>query len=98
MSVPMVVYHSHYIYGEYEPGNATRYTALAMPIDNYCNCGWLGTVLDGWLVASGMTNCKAYLVPKNIHLEVNWIGEHFDLQGEDAKMFTELLKKMLGGR
>lgn len=89
--------HDGYIYGKYEPGNGTSYQAIAVRIKGTVSCGWLGTVTDGWLVVSGMASCRGYLVPRGGFLHPSWVAEHFDLHGEDAYMFTELLRVMLEG-
>jgi len=83
------------IFGKYEPGNGTSYKALATPVKGLVDCGWLGSIGGGWIVVSGMANCRGYLVPCNIYLDVSWVGEHFDLVGEDALCFTKLLEAML---
>ena len=95
MSVPLVEHRDGYIYGKYEPGNGTSYKALAFPIKDYVDCGWMGSINGGWLIVSGLANCRGYLLPKNPYLSVGWIADHFDLVGEDARYFTRLLQKML---
>ena len=95
MAVPLVEHRDSYIYGKYEPGNGTRYTAVAISTNGYLSLGWLGSVEDGWIIASGMASQKAYLITKHEYLHPDYVGEKFDLRGEDAEMFTELLKAML---
>ena len=52
--------------GEYEPGNGTRYTAVAIPWRATPDqvMGKLGFVSDGWLVVSGNSGC-AYLFQRD---------------------------------
>ncbi len=83
------------IFGKYEPGNGTSYKALATPVKGMVDCGWLGSIRVGWIVVSGMANCRGYLIPSNIHLDVGWVAEKFDLVGVDVEMFTKLLEAML---
>lgn len=93
--VPSVTQREGYIQGSYEPGNSTRYTAVAIPTDGYLCLGWLGSIDDGWIVVSGMANKKAHLLDSSC-LYPRYIAEKFDLHGPDAEMFTELLKAMIG--
>jgi len=85
------------IFGKYEPGNGTSYQALVVPTRGEVGCGWLGGLdNNGWLVVSGMVNCRAYLLPKGAHLDYYYIASKFDLRnGEDIKYFVELLEAML---
>jgi len=83
-------------YGEWEPGNGTRYTALAVPIkDLPGSVGVVGRIDEGWLVVCGLTG-RAYLLQKRGYLDPLYIAEKFGLVGEDIEYFTELLRKMLG--
>ena len=84
------------IFGKYEPGNSTRYTALAVPMKGLVDCGWLGAIHGGWLVVSGMANCRGYLLPRGWHPDPYYVAEKFDLKnGEDIECFTRLLEAML---
>jgi len=60
--------------GEYEPGNGTRYVAIAVPwhYDGSMNC--LGRVADGWLVVNCM-NGLSYLFQKEGYLDDSYIKE-----------------------
>ncbi len=93
---PVVTYRDGYIEGFYEPGNSTRYTAVAIPTNGHLQVGSLGLVTDGWIVVSGMANRQAYLLSKHPYLlHPDYIEDKFDLHGQDAEMFTILLKAML---
>ena len=59
--------------GEYCPGNGTRYTALAVPISHDgAPIGVMGAVLEGWLVAYGLTG-RAYLFQRGGYQTATWL-------------------------
>lgn len=86
--------HNNVLYGEYE-ADGTAYRAIAVKIDRRMSCGWLGSINEGWLVASGMSKRKACLLTDNGPLHPSYVGKHFGLVGVDAENFTTLLEIML---
>ena len=81
--------------GIYEPSNSTRYSAIAVPMIGHVNCGWLGSVTNGWLVVSGMSNTRGYFMAKKGPIHISIAQEKFGLHGIDAECFTILLRSLL---
>lgn len=90
---PKITVERNYIIGEYEPGNGTRYTAIAVPwtADPYLTMGSLGSVTDGWLVVSGNSG-RAYLFQKYGTLTDEYIWEHL---GGDFPYFGDLIRQLI---
>lgn len=94
LTTPRITREGNTIIGEYEPGNGTRYTAIAVPwtADSYLTMGMLGNVTDGWLVISGNSG-RAYLFQKEGTLVDEYIADHL---GGDYPYFGHLIRQMLG--
>ena len=82
--------------GEYEPGNGTRYTAIAVPWRATPDqvMGSLGFVSDGWLVVSGNSG-RAYLFQRGGYLVDNTIQEHLGGFDGDYPYFGDLVRRLL---
>lgn len=82
--------------GEYEPGNGTRYTTVAIPWHDHESLimGCLGTVSNGWLVVSGNTG-KAYLFQREGFLLDTYIQEHLGGSFGDYPHFGDLVRKLV---
>ena len=84
------------IIGEYEPGNGTRYTAVAIPWKARESqvMGALGFVSDGWLVVSGNSG-RAYLFQKDGYLVDAHIQRHLGGDPGDYPYFGDLIRSMI---
>ena len=84
------------IIGEYEPGNGTRYTAVAIPWKAPADrvMGALGFVSDGWLVVSGNSG-RAYLFQREGYLLDYHIQEHLGGYPGDYPYFGDLIRSMI---
>ena len=82
--------------GEYEPGNGTRYTAVAIPWMGREDqvMGALGFVSDGWLVVSGNSG-RAYLFQKDGYLVDAAVQEHLGGYPGDYPYFGDLIRSMI---
>lgn len=82
--------------GEYEPGNGTRYTAVAVPWQATPDqvMGRLGFVSDGWLVVSGNSG-RAYLFQRHGFLADNHIQEHLGGYDGDYPFFGDLVRRLV---
>jgi hypothetical protein len=83
--------------GEYEPGNGTRYTALAIPWtdQDQLMLGGIGVVSDGWLVTYCNTG-RAYLLQKKGWLTNEYLAEKFVIYREDIPYAAELIRTLTG--
>ena len=83
--------------GEYEPGNGTRYTAVAIPwtSDGYLMLGALGAVEDGWLVISGNA-ARAFLFQKTGTLVDRYIQEKLGGLPDDYPYMGDLIRALVG--
>ena len=81
--------------GEYEPGNGTRYTAVAVRWRFDVVMGAMGYVDDGWLVVSGNSG-KAYLFQHTGTLLDEYIQEHLGGFNGDYPYFGDLVRKLIG--
>ena len=82
--------------GEYEPGNGTRYTAIAIPWRATPDqvMGQLGFVSDGWLVVSGNSG-RAYLFQRHGYLVDDHIQEHLGGYPGDYPYFGDLVRRLV---
>lgn len=81
--------------GEYEPGNGTRYTAIAIPWKGPSMAmGLLGEVTDGWLVTSGNSG-RAALFQKYGKLVDKYIQQKLGGVDEDYPHFGDLIRRMI---
>lgn len=87
----------HGRFGEYEPGNGTRYTAMAIRVVGKVSFGSLGSVTNGWLVVNGF-NGKAYLFQASQvqPLADEYIQEKLGGLEGDYPYFGDLVRKLLG--
>lgn len=81
--------------GEFEPGNATRYTAVAVRWQVHKTMGAMGYIEDGWLVVSGNSG-RAYLFQKRGILLDEYIQEHLGGFNGDYPYFGDLIRKLIG--
>ncbi len=83
--------------GEYEPGNGTRYTLIAMPWDSGPTgvMGELGYVSTGWLVVCGNTG-RSHLLQADGFLADRYVEQHFGGHGEDVGYTAELICALTG--
>ena len=96
MTTPKITQTQSCIIGEYEPGNGTRYTAVAIPwkARNDQVMGVMGFVSDGWLVVSGNSG-RAYLFQKDGYLVDYHIQEHLGGYAGDYPYFGDLIRSMI---
>lgn len=80
--------------GIYEPGNGTRYTAIAVPIEPDTPLGALGYVEQGWLVVSGNT-ARAYLFQKSGYLLDYYIQENLGGHRGDYPYMGDLIRALI---
>jgi len=83
--------------GVWEPGNGTRYTAIAVPWHDSSQRSWnqLGSVRKGWLVVTG--SGRAYLLQEHIVLLPGYVGEKFGYNINDAYFVALLINELLRG-
>ena len=82
--------------GEYSPGNGTRYTALAVPISHDgAPIGVMGAVLEGWLVAYGLTG-RAHLFQRDGHLSDGYLAEKLGVRAGDQPWAGDLIRELIG--
>ena len=95
-TTPKITQTQSCIIGEYEPGNGTRYTAVAIPWKAPADrvMGALGFVSDGWLVVSGNSG-RAYLFQKDGYLMDRSIQKHLGGYPGDYPYFGDLLRSMI---
>ena len=81
--------------GEYEPGNGTRYTAVAVPWHAAPTqvMGALGYVTSGWLVVSG-NSARAYLFQEGGFLLDVAIQQHLGGYEGDYPYFGDLIRAL----
>jgi len=93
---PKITLRGNMYIGEYEPGNGTRYTAIAIPwqADPSQVMGALGFVSDGWLVVSGNSAC-AYLFQRDGYLVDNHIQDHLGGYDGDYPYFGDLVRALV---
>jgi hypothetical protein len=89
--------HSDMVIGEYEPGNGTRYTALAIPWtdEKQLMLGGIGVVSDGWLVTYCNTG-RAYLLQREGFLTDEYVAEKFVIGQGDLPYAAELIRTLTG--
>lgn len=94
---PRTIRGGNLVVGEYEPGNGTRYTALAVPVwlGPAQVMGALGFVSDGWLVVSGNSG-RASLLQKDGILVDAYIAKHLGGLPGDYPYFGDLIRLMVG--
>ena len=82
--------------GEYEPGNGTRYTAVAVwwPGPGIA-VGVLGEVTNGWLVTSGNTG-RSHLFQMCGLLTDEYIREKLGGNDWDYPYFGDLVRMLIG--
>ena len=83
--------------GEYEPGNGTRYTAVAVPWTNgyHLSMGALGVIDEGYLVVSGNT-ARAYLLRPGNHFVDDYLQKHFGGLVGDYPYMGDLIRALVG--
>jgi hypothetical protein len=82
--------------GEYSPGNGTRYTALAVPISHDgAPIGVMGAVLEGWLVAYGLTG-RAHLFQSDGYLADSYLVEKLGIKPGDLPWAGDLIRELIG--
>lgn len=82
--------------GTYEPGNGTRYLAMAIQIWGRYSLGALGAITDGWLVING-NNGRAYLFQGNDQpLMDSYIKKHLGGHDSDYPHLGDLVRKLIG--
>ena len=93
---PRITQQSNYFIGEYEPGNGTRYTAVAVPWNggDMLLMGALGVVSNGWLVISGNSG-QAYLFQNYGSLTNEYIQEKLGGYGGDYPYFGDLIRQLV---
>ena len=96
LTTPKITQTSSCIIGEYEPGNGTRYTALAIPwkAQESQVMGALGFVSDGWLIVSGNSG-MAYLLQKGGYLLDEYVQKHLGGYRGDYPYFGDLIRSMI---
>ena len=87
------------VIGEYEPGNGTRYTAVAVPWTDgdMLAMGALGTVSEGWLVVAGNSG-RAYLFQRDGYFTDSYIMERLGGYGGDYPYLGDLIRKLISRR
>jgi hypothetical protein len=81
--------------GEYEPGNGTRYTAVAVAYGHDQPMGVMGMVADGWLVAYGLTG-RAHLLQPNGYLADSYLAEKLGVRPGDLPWAADLIRELIG--
>jgi len=86
--------------GEYEPGNGTRYTAIAVPfsqenVPDTIPMGIMGMVADGWLVAYGISG-RASLFQADGYLSDSYLSEKLDIRAGDLPWAADLIRELIG--
>ena len=81
--------------GEYEPGNGTRYTAIAVPYSHDGVMGVMGAVADGWLVAYGISG-RAHLFQSDGYLADLYLMEKLDVRPGDLPWAADLIRELIG--
>lgn len=83
--------------GIYEPGNGTRYMAMAVQIWGRYSLGALGAITDGWLVVNG-NNGRAYLFQgdEKQPLKDIYIREKLGGRDDDYPHLGDLVRKLTG--
>ncbi len=97
ITTPRIIRQGNTIIGEYEPGNGTRYTAIAVPWITNADLmmGTLGSVADGWLVVSGNQG-RAALFQKYGTLVDHYIMEKLGSGPDDYPYFGDLIRALIG--
>jgi len=80
--------------GEYEPGNGTRYTAIAVAYSHDQPMGVMGMVADGWLVAYG--NGRAHLFQRGGYLADSYLSEKLGVREGDLPWAADLIRELIG--
>ena len=91
---PKITVEGNRIIGEYEPGNGTSYTAVAVRWRVDVVMGAMGYINDGWLVVSGNSG-KAYLFQYKGTLLDEYIQEHLGGFAGDYPYFGDLIRKLV---
>ena len=93
---PKITVEGNCIVGEYEPGNGTRYTAIAVPWTNGRDrsMGIMGCVSNGWLVVSGNSG-QAYLFQKDGPLIDNYLIKKLGGYPGDYPYFGDLIRTLI---
>ena len=81
--------------GEYEPGNGTRYTAIAVPFSHEKPMNGMGIVSDGWLVAYGISG-RASLFQADGYLSDSYLSEKLDIRAGDLPWAADLIRELIG--
>ena len=81
--------------GEYEPGNGTRYTAVAVAYSHDQPMGVMGMVQSGWLVAYGLTG-RAHLFQRDGHLSDGYLEEKLGIRPGDFPWAADLIRELIG--
>lgn len=85
---------SNYI-GEYEPGNGTRYVAVATPWNaGLIPMGQMGSISAGWLVVFG-NNGQAHLFQKGGYLTDSYVQEHLGGYPGDYPHIGHLIRALI---
>lgn len=95
MSMELTIHHhgANYRVGEWEPGNGTRYTAVAIPWSTPISMGHMGFVKEGWLVVYG--SGKAHLLQKVGYLADPYLAEHFGILPGDFPWAGDLIRALV---
>ncbi len=90
----MTIHHEeHYRVGEWNPGNGTRYTAVAIPWTTAIQMNRMGYIETGWLVVYGSGN--AHLLQPAGHLADHYLAEHFDILPGDFPWAGDLIRALV---
>ena len=81
--------------GEYEPGNGTRYTAVAVAYSHDQPMGIMGMVADGWLVAYGISG-RASLFQPDGYLADAYLAEKLGIRSCDLPWAADLIRELIG--
>ena len=94
---PRITATGSYLVGQYEPGNGTRYTAVAIRWRSSPDLvmGRIGVVSDGWLLVSGNSG-RAYLFQRYGPLVDDYIQDHLGGSAGDYPYFGDLVRALIG--
>ena len=91
----LTIHHeTDYRVGEWEPGNGTRYTAVAIRWVTPILMNRMGYVEDGWLVVCGLTG-KAHLLQARGYLADHYLAEHFGILPGDFPWAGDLIRALV---
>ncbi len=89
----LTIHHeTNYRVGEWEPGNGTRYTAVAVPWVTPIQMNNMGYVEEGWLV---VYRGRAHLLQPAGSLADRYLAEHFDIRPGDFPWAGDLIRALV---